>query len=91
MDEAEMLKALGVGTYWQLPGYDFTILGEATDSPYEEDMEYINSGRLRGYVFGRWYSIVVPQGELGSNHVHDCFPITKEEFDARLATIRAGA
>lgn len=34
----------------------------------------------RGYRFGTAYSVVTPEGELGSTHVHDLWPISAGEF-----------
>lgn len=40
--------------------------------------------RRDGYLFGRCYSIVEPDGEIGSTHVSQVCPISKELFeDAR--------
>ena len=34
-----------------------------------------------GFRFGRAYSVVEPEGELGDTHVCDMVPITEEEFN----------
>lgn len=35
----------------------------------------------RGYRYGRWYSNVVLEGEIGDTHIANLWPIFKEEFD----------
>lgn len=50
---------------------------------YERDM--MKTSYERGFRFGRAFSVVEPDGELGETHVSDMIPLSKEEFDeARL-------
>lgn len=51
------------------PGLGFLIFGEILEEP--ED----------GYAFGKCYSVVVPDGELGDSHISVLVPITREEFE----------
>jgi len=39
----------------------------------------------RGYVFGNHFSVVEPNGELGSVHVSSLIPISKEAFEEARA------
>jgi hypothetical protein len=45
-------------------------------------MDSMEESHTRGYLFGRAYSIVEPQGELGSTHRANVWPIDSELFDA---------
>lgn len=80
-----------------IPEYDnLLILGEAWSAAHarqseidcgadEEEADYtaeaLAESRTRGYLFGRCYSIVEPEGEIGSTHVSQVMPISKELFD----------
>jgi hypothetical protein len=78
----------GYGEIIQIFGYIMTQEEIYSDPVYED----IDSGELEwekedakanydnGYRFGRAYSVVVPEGELGDTHVYDMTPITKEQF-----------
>ena len=50
-----------------------------------EELEYtmrtMRSAYERGYRFGRHYSIVEPDGEIGSVHIANAWPISREEFE----------
>lgn len=50
---------------------------------YERDM--MKANYERGFRFGRAFSVVEPDGELGETHVSAMIPITKEEFDEARA------
>ncbi len=58
----------------------------ADDEEMESSMESLRDSHERGYRFGRWYSMVEPDGEIGSNHVSNMVPITKEQFDQIVQT-----
>lgn len=55
-------------------------------------LETLQDSHERGYRYGRHYSLIEPEGELGSTHIVKCWPITEEQFhqakelgwDARL-------
>jgi len=49
----------------------FVIFGEVIEhfDEYPEEAEKIAEFRARGYVFGRCYSELCPQGELGDTHL----------------------
>lgn len=69
-------------------GYVFTLLeneaGERAAGSSDEEWQYTKAGLLdsyeRGYRFGRAYSTVEPNGELGSTHISQMVPISKEQF-----------
>ena len=88
------------GYWFMMTGFGFAIIGKAEEGTlpredYGDDEEYfyeknmLKEARERGYIFGRWYSEVVPDGELGSNHISSCLPMSKEEFEEHLAVIQA--
>jgi len=58
------------------------IFGEVFEhTAYPEDAEDIVDSRKRGYIFGRWYSVMCPEGELGDTHITQVtMKITKEAF-----------
>jgi hypothetical protein len=45
----------------------------------------LTSSRRRGYLFGRWFSVVEPDGELGSNHVSNVISIGRDAFEQAKA------
>lgn len=46
------------------------IFGEVLEhTDFPEDAESIMSSRLNGYVYGRCYSILCPEGEFGTTHI----------------------
>lgn len=45
----------------------------------------------RGYRFGRAFSEVEPEGELGDTHISQLFPITHDNLDEGLTLIRTGS
>lgn len=55
---------------------------EAGADPEEVDweLEGVMDAYQRGYRFGRWYSQVLPEGELGTAHVSSLWPISSAEF-----------
>lgn len=69
-------------SYWYYPhasgisifGYEF----EVTDIA---DRQVIEDANKRGYVFGRFFSIGSPTGELGSNHASRMIPISEDIFN----------
>lgn len=70
-------------------GYVFTLdeneKGERDAGASEEEWEYTKTNMLdsyeRGYRFGRAYSTVEPNGELGSTHISQMIPISREQFE----------
>jgi hypothetical protein len=84
------------GDYWMRPyddllifGYINTreenIAGEVKAGADMAELEYttrtLDSAHARGYRFGTAYSVIEPRGELGSTHVADMCPISKELFE----------
>jgi hypothetical protein len=58
---------------------------EEAREDYEAEVEYDRDNRSVGYVFGRFFSIVVPNGELGSVHVTRLVPVSKDIFERARA------
>lgn len=82
--------------FWFRPEDDFEIYGHAwTDAmchassiaagctPDEAARETtsIIEARQRGYLFGKAFSVITPEGEIGSTHVVNAVPITKVVFE----------
>jgi hypothetical protein len=68
----------------ELESYHVKDVSELDD---EQRAEFLYSRRMmrdsrkRGYIFGRGYSVIEPNGELGSTHVANMWPIDKAAFD----------
>lgn len=52
----------------------------ADEEEAEATLRTIRNSHERGYRFGRHYSTVEPEGELGSTHISRCWPLTAEQF-----------
>jgi hypothetical protein len=92
--------AIGYGDYWLSAFDDFLIFGRVSTLQELDDekrrlgagaeerkseQEMIEGAHARGYRFGTAYSIVEPDGELGSTHLSRMVPISKDMFlGARL-------
>jgi len=89
-------NSITYGDYWLRVFEDFLIFGhitpeaelwatEAELGASEEELEWemasMKANYDNGFRFGRAYSIVEPDGELGDTHVCDMVPITEEEFN----------
>lgn len=86
-------------TYFGTSCEDLAIIGEKvsavlpreeyeTQQEYDYEKEYAEEDIKFGYIFGKWYSIACPEGELGSQHLSQCFLITKEFFEAVKSLIQ---
>lgn len=88
-------RAIDGGMYVMLPTESFIIFGfvftpeevyaseRACGADEEEARDTERQTRTRlasGMLYGRWWSIAEPGGELGSNHAANCWPITRHEF-----------
>jgi len=59
------------------------IYGREVGSPYEEDQPDLEAMKKRGErVMGEWFSTYAPDGELGTQQLSECVPISVEEFSA---------
>jgi len=70
------------------PDHGVVVYGEVWEhsEDYPEDNEHIQESRDGGYVYGRCYSPIVPEGEIGSTHITRVgAKITAEEFEAAKA------
>jgi hypothetical protein len=88
--------AIGYGDYWCSAFDDFLIWGrvstleelDAESARLSNDPEEVRgehdvivSAHARGYRFGWCYSIVEPEGELGSTHISRMIPLDQRQFD----------
>lgn len=89
-------EAITYGDYWMrvwegIPIFGYIIprdeleasereLG-ATDEEIEYENDVLDASYANGFRFGRAYSVMEPDGELGDTHVIDMIPITKEQFE----------
>jgi hypothetical protein len=93
-------NAITYGDYWMRAWDDIMIFGyiytkEEMDAieiklgASQEELEYEHRVYDRsyrdGFRFGKAYSVIEPNGELGDTHVCDMIKITKEEFYAAKA------
>jgi hypothetical protein len=59
------------------------IYGREVGSPYEDDQPDLEAMKARGErVLGEWFSTVCREGELGTQQLSECVPISVEEFSA---------
>lgn len=47
---------------------------------YDDDWSVTDYRQNGGYIYGDWASVGYPQGELGSNHITRCIPITRDAY-----------
>jgi hypothetical protein len=88
-------NAITYGDYWVRVWEDILIAGhitpqeelwatEAELGASEEELEWemasMKANYDNGFRFGRAYSVIEPNGELGDTHVSEMVPITEEEF-----------
>lgn len=92
-------NAITYGDYWVRAYEDILIFGYiyseeelwakerelgASEEEIEEEKAMMEGNYQNGFRFGKAYSIICPEGELGDTHVSDMLPLTKQEFeDAR--------
>lgn len=89
-------QEVGEGDFWkrnvgglQIFGYvynrmdmrDAALDAGCTSSEADEDVAHTVQQLENGYLFGRCYSVVVPEGELGSTHRSQVTRITQQEFE----------
>jgi hypothetical protein len=89
-------NAISYGDYWLRAYDDILIFGHitpedelwaaelelgASEEEIEAERAMMAASYDDGFRFGRAYSIICPEGELGDTHVCDMIPITKEEFE----------
>lgn len=67
------------------PGYYANKIEHATDeedkAEWEYEQEVIADAWTRGYVYGWAYSVIEPEGEPGSTHMVNLWPIPEVLFD----------
>jgi hypothetical protein len=56
----------------------------ALDEEVGRTLEMLISAYGNGYRYGRYYSLILPEGELGSHHVSRLKRITKHQFIGTL-------
>jgi len=93
---SEEQKAITYGDYWVRTDYEFLIFGyintldELDESSRrlgadEEEIAYeramIADAHARGYMYGKAYSVVEPDGEWGSTHRVSMQKVSKQTFD----------
>lgn len=61
--------------------HDMEIQCGADEAEVRSTMATLQNGFERGYRFGRWHSVVVPEGELGDAHIINLMPIREEDFE----------
>lgn len=89
-------NAITYGDYWMRAFEDILIFGHiyseeelwtaeaelgASEEEIKEEKEMMAGNYENGFRFGRAYSLICPEGELGDTHVSDMIPITQQEFE----------
>lgn len=88
--------AIADGTYWFRvvdEGGPIAIFGKVADEAeyrkglegcdeeeIQSDLRHHRESRERGYVYGPCYSIICPDGEWGSTHVSEIWPLSAERM-----------
>ena len=71
--------------FYYVGAHGIGIWGHTTDQwtkkEFPEDWEATVSSRNRGYEFGCWHSEVCPTGELGSQHLSVCAPVSQGSYE----------
>lgn len=90
-------QEVGEGDFWkrnvgglQIFGYvynrmdmrDAALDAGCSSDEADEEVAHIVHQLENGYLFGRCYSVVVPEGELGSTHRSQVTRITQQEFES---------
>lgn len=86
-------RGIGYGDYWCRPVPEQGVFVFGRVMPEEEAYDGEDAGSIamlrdsysRGYRFGTAYSILGPEGELGSTHIANMWPITEEDFNDAAA------
>jgi len=83
-DTMDVPQEMEFGTFVVLtPTFEkLAIYGREVGSPYPEDQPTLRLAERRGRIMGEWFSVVEPDGELGTNALADLTEITPEEFSA---------
>lgn len=79
---------IGYGDHWMrtVPEADVIVFGRIYGREEEmigEDREsqaMMDTSYARGYRFGRAFSVICPEGELGSTHIANMIPISEDDF-----------
>jgi hypothetical protein len=53
----------------------------ATEAELRSSLQVLLSSHDRGYRFGEYWSVVTPEGEIGSAHISSLWPITVDDFE----------
>lgn len=59
--------------------------GAESQAEIDETMAGIRNRHIRGYMFGRCFSTIEPEGELGDTHRYNLWPITQALYEAAQA------
>jgi hypothetical protein len=93
-------NAITYGDYWMRVWEDFLIFGTishpddldaaerllgASEEEIKAERKMLAESYENGFRFGKAYSVIVPEGELGDTHVSEMTKITKEEFEEAKA------
>jgi len=84
------VEDFGHGDYFASarPDHGCVVFGEVWthSEKYPEDDEHIAGSRMRGYLYGRCYSVKCVEGEIGSTHItRVSTKISKEVFERARA------
>jgi hypothetical protein len=75
----------GLAIFGEITPWDLLVEDSYDDDASDEERQAViadlESSYERGYRQGRWYSTVLPEGELGSSHIASCWKIPKGFFD----------
>jgi hypothetical protein len=98
---AERVDAISIIDAFNYFGFvedDFLIIGKKlpatlprdqydSEEEYRWEFESEKANREEGYIFGMWYSVIAPGGELGTNHLSRCHPLPDDIGKAIISLI----
>jgi hypothetical protein len=61
------------------------VIEEDLDEEARYELDALRDSHARGYRYGRWFSIVEPEGEYGSAHVVNLWEIDRSDFERARA------
>jgi hypothetical protein len=88
-DTHDAVEIIDQFTYFLISMEDLLIVGKKepatlpidqydSEEEYRYEKESAEEDKKNGYVWARWYSEIVPDGELGTNHLSHCVPVSDE-------------
>lgn len=79
-DKTPLIYVFGPKTFWKLENESFLVYGAALDPEDYDEVEDVLDFRRQGNVYGRWYSVYVPEGDLGYQSYLSVKEVSYQEY-----------